>query len=155
MAEKQSGFFSFEEGTTYQLGRITLWFKSIPGGAQGDYSICETKSTTHGTGASLHRHTYDEWHMILEGNYEGQVGEEVRHLGPGDMLFAPRGTVHGLKNLGPGVARQLGITSPAGVFEAFIAEVVNSQVDSGDPSRRGAPEFREIAAKHGIEFVGS
>jgi hypothetical protein len=47
----------------------------------------------------------------------------------------------------------MAISSPAGVFEAFIAEVVASQLDSGNPSRQGAPAFREIAAKHGIEMI--
>ena len=47
----------------------------------------------------------------------------------------------------------MGISSPAGAFEAFIAEVVAAQVDSGGPSQAGAPAFQEIAAKHGVEFV--
>jgi hypothetical protein len=34
-------------------------------------------------------------------------------------------------------------------------EVIKSQVDSGDPSRRGAREFRDIVARHGVEFVAS
>jgi hypothetical protein len=50
---------------------------------------------------------------------------------------------------------QVGITSPAGVFEAFVAEVVESQVDSGSASRQGAPAFRDIAAKHGIEMINA
>ena len=68
-------------------------------------------------------------------------------------MFAPGGTVHGLKNLGPGIGRQMGITSPAGVFEKFITELVDAQVDSGSPSRASSSGFREIAAKYGVEFV--
>ena len=153
MADIQSGFFNSGEGATYQLGNITLFFKTVSGAVQGDYSICETTSTTPGSGAGLHTHPYDEWHIVLKGNYEGTVGDEVRKLGPGDMLFAAGGTVHGLRNLGPGTARQLTVTSPARAFEDFIADLVNSQVDSGSPSRQGAPAFYEISAKHGVEFV--
>jgi len=147
-----SSFFSVGEGRTYQLGQIRITFKPTLG---GDYSLCETNNSTPGSGAGLHRHTYDEWHVIIEGSYECRVGDEVRNLGPGDMMFAPGGTPHGLLNLGPGIGRQMGITSPAALFEAFIAEVVNSQTDSGSPSRQGAQAFRDIAAKHGIEFINA
>ena len=47
----------------------------------------------------------------------------------------------------------MGITSPAGVFEAFITEVADAQVDSGNPAKTGSSNFREIAAKYGVEFV--
>ena len=147
-----SGFFGVGEGRTYQLGQVRVTFKPTLG---GDYSLCETSSSSPGSGAGLHRHAFDEWHVILEGTYEAQVGDEVRTLGPGDMMFAPGGTPHRLKNLGPGTGRQLGITSPAGLFEAFVAEVVSSQVDSGSASRQGAPAFKDIAAKHGIEFINT
>lgn len=146
----QSGFLQVGEGRTYQLGNIRITFKPTLG---GDYSLCETSNSTPGSGAGVHRHGYDEWHVILEGNYECRIGHEVRKLGPGDMMFAPGGTLHGLRNLGPGTARQLGITSPAGVFEAFIADLVDARVDSGSASRPGSPDFRDIAAKHGIEFL--
>jgi mannose-6-phosphate isomerase-like protein (cupin superfamily) len=148
---KASGLFLVGEGKTYQLGQIRITFKPT---TSGDYSLCEM-SNTPGSGAALHRHAYDEWHIIIEGTYECRVGEEVRTLGPGDMMFAPGGTPHSIKSLGPGVGRQLGITSPAGVFEAFVAEVVESQVDSGSASRQGAPAFRDIAAKHGIEMINA
>src|SRR3712207_6755014 len=123
-----SSFFGIGEGTTYRIGQVELAFKSVPGVVQGDYSVCESSSPPPGAGVGLHRHAFDEWHFIIEGRYECQVGDEVRPLAPGEMMFAPGGTPHRLTNLGPGLGRQLVITSPAGVFEAFIAEVVNSQV---------------------------
>jgi mannose-6-phosphate isomerase-like protein (cupin superfamily) len=146
-----SGFFGPGEGKTCRLGNINLTFMN-PASSQGDYSICVTDSAPE-SGAGLHRHPYDEWHVIIEGRYEGHVGDEVRILGPGEAMFAPGGTIHGLKNLGPCIGRQMSITSPAGVFEAMITEVVGAQVDSGNPSRAGSPGFREITAKYGIEFV--
>lgn len=102
-----SGFFGLGEGRTYRLGQIRLSFKPVVG--QGDYSVFES-SDPPGSGAGLHRHTFDEWHVIIEGRYECQVGNEVRILGPGEMMFAAGGTPHGLKNLGPGVGRQMDIT---------------------------------------------
>jgi hypothetical protein len=56
-------------------------------------------------------------------------------------------------SIGPEVGRQLIISSPGGIFDAFIAEVAASMVDSGSPSRPGAAtDFRIIAAKCGVEF---
>jgi quercetin dioxygenase-like cupin family protein len=83
-----SGFLGVGEGRTYQLGQVRVTFKPTLG---GDYSLYETSSSSPGSGAGLHRHAFDEWHVILEGSFEAQVGDEVRTLGPGDMMFAPRG----------------------------------------------------------------
>ena len=146
-----SGFLGADEGRTVRLGTIDLTFMN-PRSTQGDYSICMSHSSP-GSGAGIHRHPYDEWHVIIEGRWECQVGDEVRILGPGGAMFAPGGTIHGLKNLGPGPGQQIGITSPAGVFEALITEIVDAQVDSGSPSKAGSSRFREIAAKHGVEFI--
>ena len=148
-----SSFFGIGQGRTYQIGQVKLAFKSVPGVVQGDYSVCESSSPLPGSGLGLHRHAFDEWHVVLEGRYECQAGEEVRTLAPGEMMFAPGETPHRLTNLGTGLGRMLVITSPAGVLEAFIAEVVNSQVGSRNPSGQGAPAFKDSAAKHGIEFV--
>src|SRR5947209_8381882 len=76
------------------------------------------------SGAGLHRHpTYDETHIICEGHYEFQLGERMLALHPGDMVFAPRGTAHAIKCIGPQTGRELLISSPGGIFDAFIAEV--------------------------------
>ena len=146
-----TAFFRVGEGRTYRLGNAQVTFKPSQG---GDFSICES-ITPGNSGAGLHHHDYDEWHVILEGRYEGQVRNEARTLLVGDVMFAPRGVIHGLKNLDANPARQMGISSPAGRFEAFVAEVAAAQVDSGNPSRPGTPAFREIAARHGIVFVNA
>lgn len=146
-----SAFFAPGEGRTYVLGAARVTFKPQHG---GDFSISESITPAH-SGAGLHRHDYDEWHIVLEGRYEGQVGDAIRTLTVGDMMFAPRGTIHGLRNLDATPARQMGISSPAGRFEAFVAEVAAAHVDSGGPGRAGAPDFRAIAARHGIDFIAA
>lgn len=37
----------------------------------------------------------------------------------------------------------------------LITEVVGAQVDNGNPSKAGAPGFREIAVRYGVEFAGA
>ena len=136
-------FFPRGEGKSYQLGRITLTFKASAADTGNAYTLCEAIEPPD-AGAGLHRHaSYDETHIICEGLYEGRLGDETLRLSAGDIFFAPRGTPHSIKCLGPGTGRELMISSPGGVFDAFIDEVVGSP----------AVDFRAIAAKYGIEFL--
>jgi quercetin dioxygenase-like cupin family protein len=151
MSADEHAYLHKGEGRSYQMGRITLTFKS---GDDAGYSICETVNHPGGTGASLHRHSsYQETHIVIEGEYEFQVRDQIVRLGPGGMAFMPKGVVHGVKKISDGIGRQLIVSSPAGVFEAFVAEVTAAQVDTGDANRAGSVDFRGIAAKHGIEFI--
>jgi mannose-6-phosphate isomerase-like protein (cupin superfamily) len=140
------------EGKTYQLGRITIIFKTAA--SEGSvFTLCEAIEPP-GSGASRHRHGYDEAFRILEGRYEfelGVNGEERRELGPGETLFVPRGTAHAFKSLGPESGRQLIISTPAGIFHAFIEDVAGAMALSS-PSKLTV-DFRGIAARHGIEFL--
>ena len=146
--------FSPGEGKTYTLGRMTLTFKTTAADCGVAYTLCETIEPP-GSGAGLHRHpSYDETHIICEGRFACQLGDEALALGPGDMMFAPRGTPHSVKCIGPETGRELIISSPGGIFDAFIDEVVTAMIDSGSPSKPGpAVDFRAIAAKYGIEFL--
>jgi quercetin dioxygenase-like cupin family protein len=64
--------------------------------------------------------SYDETHIVCEGQYEARLGNQTLQLSAGDMFFAPRGTPHSIKCLGPETGRELMISSPGGVFDAFI-----------------------------------
>ena len=84
---------------------------------------------------------------------EDPTGDKTLQLSAGDMFFAPRGTPHSIKCLGPDTGRELMISSPGGVFDAFIDEVVSSMTVSGSPTGSPSVNFRAIAAKYGIEFL--
>ena len=72
-------------------------------------------------------------------------------LGPGEMMFAPRGTPHSIKSVGPEIGRELIISSPAGIFDAFIEEVTGAMTAA---AQGGPPaDFKGIAGKYGIEFL--
>ena len=141
-------------GKTYKLGRIEIAFKACGSDTEGAYTLCETVEPP-GSGAGLHRHpTYDETFIICEGQFDFHIDGKDLKVGAGETIFVPRGTPHGFKCAGPGIGRQLIISSPGGLFEAFIDEVVTAQVDSGDPSKPApAVDFRAIAAKYGMEFL--
>ncbi len=45
---------------------------------------------------ALHRQpAHEELLVVLEGEGDFRVGDEVRHVAPGDFIFVPRGAVHG------------------------------------------------------------
>jgi mannose-6-phosphate isomerase-like protein (cupin superfamily) len=150
----QPRFFARGEGRTYQLGRLTVTFKTSAEETAGVYSLCETFEPA-GWSAALHRHpSYDETHIVCEGRYECQLGEERLELGPGEMMFVPRGTPHSIRCLGPEAGRELIISTPGGIFEAFIHEAATALSQGpGSPGFGPATDFRAIAAKFGIEFL--
>jgi mannose-6-phosphate isomerase-like protein (cupin superfamily) len=139
------------DGKTFQLGRITLTFKVSAAETDGAYTLCEAVEPP-GAAAGLHRHpTYDEIHIICEGHYECRLGDAALMLGPGEMMFAPRGAPHSVKSIGPETGRELIISSPGGVFDAFIAEVTGTTTVA---AQDGPPaDFKAIAGKYGIEFL--
>lgn len=139
------------EGKSYQLGRITLTFKTGAAETGGAYTLCEAIEPP-GAAAGLHRHpTYDEIHIICEGHYECRLGGATLMLGPGEMMFAPRGTPHSIKSVGPEIGRELIISSPAGIFDAFIEAATGAMTAA---AKGGPPaDFKGIAGKYGIEFL--
>ena len=68
---------------------------------------------------------------------------------PGSMVFAPRLSVHTLKNVGDTPARVLMSASPAG-FETFYAECEEEFQKPGGPDMT---RISEISEKHGIHYV--
>jgi mannose-6-phosphate isomerase-like protein (cupin superfamily) len=139
------------DGKAYQLGRITLTFKTGAAETGGAYTLCEAIEPP-GAAAGLHRHpTYDEMHIIYEGHYECRLGDATLMLGPGEMMFAPRGSPHSIKSIGPETGREHIISSPGGIFDAFIEEVTGAM----SAAAQGAPsaDFKAIAGKYGIEFL--
>ena len=153
MSDRLPQYFPLGEGRSYQLGRIMLTFKTSATDTGGAYTLCEALEPP-GSGAGLHRHaSYDETHIICGGRYEARLGNKPLQLSAGDLFFVPRGAPHSIKCLGPETGRELMISSPGGVFDAFIDEVVSSMTASGSPIGAPAVDFRAIAGKYGIEFL--
>ena len=147
------GHFGPGEGATYKVGRMSMTFKTTSGDGWNAYTVCEAIEPPE-SGAGHHRHaTYDETFIICEGHYDFRLDGKLLKLGPGDVVFVPRGTPHGFVSTGPEIGRQIIISSPGGVFDAMIAEV--TMLDSGSPTRAASDETMAIAKKYGLEFLPS
>jgi len=59
-------------------------------------AITANIATSSGDEPKLHTQPdHDEIVIIIEGEAEFMVGDESRHVGPGDFIFIPRNTLHG------------------------------------------------------------
>lgn len=102
-----------------------------------------------GPGRHIH-HEQDETFFFLEGSFDFEIDGVLYHMGPGDISFVPRETVHAFKNVGATSGRLRYMFTPAlkakEMFRAFFAEQ-----ESGGLT----PEaMEEIAKQHNQSFVG-
>ena len=59
-------------------------------------SITANIATSSGDGSKLHTQPdHDEIVIVIDGEAEFRVGDEVKRVGPGDFVFIPRNTLHG------------------------------------------------------------
>lgn len=101
-------------------GRGRLKVYNRPDG-EGGYALIEAR---HGHGEpSIRDHVHlqhEETFVILEGQYQVRLGDDIIAVEAGDYVFIPRGTAHTYRNPGPATARVLNIISPADGAELLV-----------------------------------
>jgi quercetin dioxygenase-like cupin family protein len=103
-------------------------------------------------------HTEDEIFHILEGAVRFKLQDKEFRAGPGDILLAPKGVPHTYRAESPTGGRFLTVTA-RGDFERFVL-ALGRPAERADlpppaaPSPEAIKALTEVAAKHGIEFVG-
>lgn len=116
----------------------------------GAYAVMEA-CTPANTGPPLHLHQReDEWWYILEGDFLFEIDGNSIHAGPGDTVFAPRGSRHTFQNVGTVPGRTLVTVVPGGLDEFF--QEVSAAVPPGRPPDPGV--ILPIFHKYGLEFLG-
>ena len=125
----------FKLSTEQTGGSFTLGLATVPAGR----------------GAPPHVHLVeDELFLILEGEYRFTVDGESAVVGPGGVVFLPRGTPHTFQVVGPTPGKHWVMNTPSGFDRYFerAAEVFAAP---------GPPDFARLAAisaEHGYAFVG-
>jgi hypothetical protein len=84
--------------------------------------------------------------IVLEGRFDFEAAGERHSLGPGEMLVIPRGAAHGFACTSPDAGRLLTISTPARVFEAFVADISAANADP-------AADARAVFARHGFDLL--
>jgi quercetin dioxygenase-like cupin family protein len=122
----------------------------LTGEQTGGRYLLATIIAPPGDGPPLHFHeNEDECFVVQEGRMSFYIDGQWREVEPGTMVFAPRMSVHSLKNVGDQPARVLFSASPAG-FEVFFAKCEKEFQKPGGPDMK---RVVEISAEHGIHYV--
>src|SRR4051812_26907175 len=86
---------------------------------------------------------------VLEGDHVFVCGDEEFQLGPGGLVFLPRGIPHAHRRLEPGSGRLLSIMTPAG-FEGFF-RILAEAAGSGGPMDEA---YVRASREYGHHLVG-
>jgi mannose-6-phosphate isomerase-like protein (cupin superfamily) len=90
----------------------------------------------------------DELWYVLEGEHVIRIGDDELHVGPGDMVFGPRGLPHAQRRVVPRTGRFLEFFYPAG-FEGFFRELAEAERTASS-----MPEaYVRVSEKYGITWL--
>lgn len=122
----------------------------LTGEHTGGRYMLATITAPPGQGPPPHYHeNEDECFIVQEGRMSFFIAGQWHEVTPGTIVFAPKLSVHTLKNVGDTPARILVSASPAG-FEIFFARCEKEFQKQGGPDMA---RIAEISAEHGIHYV--
>lgn len=140
--ERAATHLAAGEGHGYQVSGRLVTCKVTAEQTGGAYSLFEeTLRPLEGTRPRI-GHREDGCFYVAEGELEFLAGEEILSVGPGSLIYVPRGTLYGYANVGETSARVLNLLTPGGTHERFFEEV-----------EQDADSVSQIAARYGIEIL--
>ncbi len=134
-----------------RLGQIEVQFRLDATQTGGAFTMFEFLVPVAARVPVPHSHeTFDETVYGLQGVTTFTVSGEPAGVGPGDVLFIPRGVVHGFENRGTEMARALSVITPAVLGPAYFQEIAGV-VNVGGPPDVAA--IMEVMRRHGLRPV--
>jgi mannose-6-phosphate isomerase-like protein (cupin superfamily) len=100
-----------DQGERLSFGEITILVRIPAEATGGAFTFLEEMAPMADTPLHVHRHE-DELFYVLEGEHVYRVGDDEYLVGPGGLVFAPRGLPHSQRRVVPGHGRQLVLTAP-------------------------------------------
>ena len=145
--ESQKTKLSAEDGERLRFGEVEVLVKASAENTGGAFALFVEDEPAD---TPLHVHEReDELFYVLEGEHVFQVGDEEHRVGPGGLVFAPRGIPHAQRRVVPRTGRVLVLTAPAGL-EGFFRELA-----AADRAGTLGPEaYASASANHGITWIG-
>ena len=134
---------------TFRLfDRSFIDFKIKTADTGGNFFMIEQRELKR-FGPPRHVHpNQDEWFRPLAGTFRIEVGSDKFEIGPGDLLFAPRGIPHVWAHVEEEPGGMLVAFTPAGKMEDFFRAFTQL------PSLPPAPPMQGLFRAHEMEIVG-
>ena len=135
------------EGERLVFGPVTILVRASAEETRGAFSLFEEVPPMVDTPGHVHEQD-DELFYVLEGEHVIQVGDEEHRVGPGGMVFAPRGIPHAQRRVVPGQGRLLVLTTPGGL-DGFFRELAAAH----DAGTLGPDAYAAASARYGITWL--
>ena len=134
-----------------RIGPLELRFLRSKHETGGSLDVFEMTVPPEGQMPVAHYHRdWDETVYGLTGTVTFTVDGEAHNIGPGDVLFIPRGVVHGFDNRSGATATCLGVLTPGVLGPEYFRELADL-VAAGPPDEA---VVREIMLRHGLVPAG-
>ena len=127
----------------------------------GAYSLFEVAVEPNGGSQPHIQHREDECFYVLEGQFEFVIEGASIEVGPGSLIYVPKGNLHAFKNVGRATGRLLVNQTPGGLYERFIEEMgkLLATEEAAFPTAEEPPPEAErlsaIGAEYGVETVSA
>ena len=136
-----------DDGERLRFGEVEVLVKASGATTGGAFALFEEREPVD---TPLHVHDReDELFYVLEGEHVFQVGDTEHRVGPGGLVFAPRGVPHAQRRVVPRTGRVLVLTAPAGL-EAFFRELA----DADRAGALGPGAYARASERHGLTWLG-
>jgi quercetin dioxygenase-like cupin family protein len=133
-------------GERLRFGDVEIVVKASGDSTGGALAVFEEHEPVD---TPLHVHeNEDELFYVLEGEHVFQVGQEEYRVGPGGVVFAPRGIPHSQRRVVPRTGRVLVLTAPAGL-EGFFREL--AQADRA--GELGPEAYANASRNYGLTWL--
>ena len=111
-------------GERLRFGDVEILVRATAASTGGAMSVFEEIDPVD-TPLHVHEHE-DELFYALEGEHVFRVGEREHRVGPGGLVFAPRGVPHAQRRVVPRTGRVLVVCTPGGL-EGFFRELAAAE----------------------------
>lgn len=137
---------SDDGGERLRFGGIEIIVRTSAESTGGAFTVLEEVDPVD-TPLHVHQNEDELWY-VLEGEHVVRVGEDDFLVGPGDIVFAPRGVPHAQRRVVERTGRYLVLVHPAG-FEGFFRELAEAEQKGADMSNA----YAAASEKYGITWL--
>lgn len=136
-----------EAGERLVFGDVTIFVRVPADATGGAFTLLEEIPPLVDTPLHVHRDE-DELFYVLEGEHVFRVGDDEYAVGPGGLVFAPRGVPHAQRRVIPGHGRELILLTPGG-FEGFFRDLAGAHAAGS----LGPDAYAAASERFGISWL--